>query len=40
MIVDKDKNLSTLNIALIITSSVLFIAFLISLFLKGKKGKK
>ena len=37
---DKNKNLSTLNIALIITSSVLFIALLISLFLKGKKGKK
>jgi len=34
------NNLSTLNIALIITSSVLFIALLISLFLKGKKGKK
>ena len=34
---DKNKNLSTLNIALIITSSVLFIALLISLFLKGKK---
>ena len=34
------NNLSTLNIALIITSSVLFIAFLISLFLKGKKGRK
>ena len=37
---DTNKNLSTLNIALIITSSVLFIALLISLFLKGKKGKK
>lgn len=37
---DKNKNFSTLNIALIITSSVLFIALLISLFLKGKKGKK
>lgn len=34
------NNLSTLNIALIITSSVLFIALIISLFLKGKKGKK
>lgn len=37
---DTNKNLSTLNIALIITSSVLFIALIISLFLKGKKGKK
>mgnify|MGYP001500998462 CR=1 FL=1 len=36
---DKNQMLTTWKITLIITSSVLFIALLISLFMKGKKGK-